>query len=1787
MAASRSVRRVGRFLLGFVLGVVLVALVLFVWLESARTDRLGRMAFERVPLPPEVLRLESVSPAGVLRVSARNVVLLDPAGDTVAAVPRLVFSIDPETISDDGPFVLSDAVLERPLLNLVEYPDGTRNLDRVTRVTVDGREVETEPGRAIVFDGVRIDGGRVRWVTPWDGEPMPASGVQLVRLGDGAGRVRTVQGLDARLPLVRFGGGEPWRVEVASATARLTDPDVRLAALQGVVEEAPDDGIRFDIGVLRTDASQLAGEGVVRFGDDGPRFDVRLRAAPLAFSDLRWFAPQLPAEGAAQGAFAIRTLAGDRTDVVATDLVVTAFGSRVEGRVGVEFGGEQPVVFRDTRLLLDPLDLATLEQLGVVDTLPYVGEVRGVLATVGPAELEAGALRVDLRATLTPRGLDVPASVITAQGGLGLGGPSQASFQSLRVSLEPLYLAALRPLAPEQAERLVGVVRGDVVLTGTPEALRLAQGGLTYELPGAEPILLAGIEGELVLQPELRFDIGADTRLPLATLAALAPGLPFEAGFLTGPVRVRGTPEDIGFDVDLDGTAGGIAMQGRLLPGTEPLRFEVTGRLNAFRPGALLAADLPVEGPISGTFALRGTTQYFTYDVDLQQELGRFALQGWVRDPTGDLAVEARGRVSDFRLGTLIGQPALFPAPVSGDIWVRGGAGQAINFDVGLAGPGSEFDVRGWVLPGDVPRFAVSGRVQGLDLRPLGGVTGAPLPGPISGTFALDGTTQFFNFDVDLQQELGRFALQGWVRDPTGDVELQVAGDVTNFQIGTLIGQPTLLPSPVTGRIDVRGGARRPIEFDVDLTGAGAALVLRGWAVPGEIPRFAAAGHVRGLDLRRLPGAGALPPTVLAADLTVEGRGSSLANFEGRLDLTGRPGTTFVGYPVQSLVARLALADGVLTVDTVGAALAGARLSAAGVWGLTREVPGELQIAFVAQDLERLAPMAGRLQVLPPLLSGSVALNARVTGTLEQPVVQANLSGRNLRYEGWRAATLVAAVDGRLGGPPEQWQGTLSVSATNAQVRPDLVLQRLDFEANAAAGVIALGLSARRDAQADVQLAGTLELDGRTPRGLLLDQLALRLDGAEWQLDQPSAIRFTQEEGVLVQDLSLRRTDGPEGLIAIDGRLPSEGEASLRVQVVEFDLEMVRRLYPAAPAIAGVLNLEALVDGPVGTPEVLITARAENLRVDATTADLVLLNARYTDRMLVVDTATIWLDGVPVAVAQGQIPMSLSLAGLSPQFELLDAGPIQGLAVLDSLPLGLVVAAIPNVSAGEGIVTGEVRMAGTVGSPELSGEAQVIRGALTIDPLRVRYSEIGGRFAFQNNEIRFDSLGMRSGGAVVASGSIQPSGDGTLVYLTADFRSFRAADLEDYSRVTLTGRAALSGRFPAPVLSGEIRVDEANVRLPNFGDGSPVELVDFDVGQLGADTIGTPILGPAFLQQLRVEGLVASFGDNVWVQNNELRAQLTADDIIVYRDATALRIFGDINTTRGTYRLQIGPLTREFDVVTGRIRFLGTPDFNAELDILASYDVRAGGVRDGGGVLTVLVQVSGTVESPRIELTSNTQPPLPQSELLSYLVFGRPTFELGPEGAVGLAQQVIVGEIAGGLVLMQLENLLLARGLPCDQLRVRGRPELADPTSPFGATTIECSVQILPRLFWTIEAGVGVVFGDPLVWATSLVWQIRPELTASLAIEPVRPEFFGRRTFINSEITSQVTTELRRVWEFGRPPAQQLDIEGVPGRMPGQVAPTPVREPTAPPLPPDPDPASPEAAMGGIPRPEE
>jgi hypothetical protein len=108
-------------------------------------------------------------------------------------------------------------------------------------------------------------------------------------------------------------------------------------------------------------------------------------------------------------------------------------------------------------------------------------------------------------------------------------------------------------------------------------------------------------------------------------------------------------------------------------------------------------------------------------------------------------------------------------------------------------------------------------------------------------------------------------------------------------------------------------------------------------------------------------------------------------------------------------------------------------------------------------------------------------------------------------------------------------------------------------------------------------------------------------------------------------------------------------------------------------------------------------------------------------------------------------------------------------------------------------------------------------------------------------------------------------------------------------------------------------------------------------------------------------------------------------------------LVGDLQTERGTYRLNVSPFQRTFFVESGRLRFSGVRGFNPDLDIRAVYTSRQVEARYGSRYdVRVGAHITGSLVTPSVNLYSaDSLSFLSEQDLWSYVLFNRPSFAVG------------------------------------------------------------------------------------------------------------------------------------------------------------------------------------------------
>ncbi len=942
---------------------------------------------------------------------------------------------------------------------------------------------------------------------------------------------------------------------------------------------------------------------------------------------------------------------------------------------------------------------------------------------------------------------------------------------------------------------------------------------------------------------------------------------------------------------------------------------------------------------------------------------------------------------------------------------------------------------------------------------------------------------------------------------------------------------PVRLQGPITA-----------LAVHAGLAGPGGGATMAGEIAAGDSAvRIRAGGRLDSLDLAtRLPGA---PPTRLAgtwhADVSVPS-GDTVTGVTGSLGLE-LDSSVVSGETLERAGAQITLTAGRLVVDTVYAEAGGINLVASGALGRPRQPAGQLRFVLRADTMSNLSSVVSWLRreagdSTRLELSGAGRISGRVVGTTSAWVAQGDLAADSIAYGS------VAAVGARLGGSLERADRGMvfglraaAESLVVAGMRYGGVSVRANGPGDSLLLDVGAGFGAGSSLQADVSRAQRLHGLVRAPRREA--GWRCRVACGRWRGRRGIA---ATADGVAFDSLELRSQDG--GRVRVAGRLPraAAGDLALDADSVPLsDLYALAELDTAG--IGGQLNARIRIVGSAADPHIEAGASVIEGRFGDFRAPLVEGSAQYADRRLAF-RAGFESGGERVVTASGSLPLDLRLETVAHR-QLPDSLRIR---VRGGFRRSRDPRRADAAGARGGRPAGRERHGGGhLGAPRVHGDARIVGGSVGIPALGARYAGIEARLSLSGDSLRVDEAHLRGG-----TGTLEIGGDVRFAALTRPMldltlrsRGFAAFSQRDFAGLTASGDLRLTGPVVGATLTGGLVVDAGFLafadlvekRIVNLDDPEFRAVVDSNLAQ--ATGLG-PSVQNVFLDSLRIRNLTVAMGPDVWLRSHEANIQLAGNFTVakeVEAGASRYRLDGTLRAVRGTYRLVVGPTAKEFRVTRGTVRFFGTPDLNPVLDIAAEHTVRS----VNGGDLVVRAVIGGTLLVPKLSLESDERPPLSEAEIVSYLLFGRPSFDLAsaPGAAAGTSEQAIFqGAMTGlaGALSGELEQTLVTNlGIPVDYLAIR--PGGGSVSDIFSSTRVEAGTQLGERTFLTLNAGLCQVargLSSQAIGA-SVEHRVAGGWTVEASIEPTVEECRPVGFQIRPPAPYQIGLDL--FWQWGAP----------------------------------------------------
>ena len=962
--------------------------------------------------------------------------------------------------------------------------------------------------------------------------------------------------------------------------------------------------------------------------------------------------------------------------------------------------------------------------------------------------------------------------------------------------------------------------------------------------------------------------------------------------------------------------------------------------------------------------------------------------------------------------------------------------------------------------------------------------------------FSMLGDTLAIDIQLDLPE--GNSAIRGSVTRLTTDPHFRIAGGVfENLDVGRLAGISDL-STRLNGAITGQGRGR-----DLAVMEASASLELSASVVNGariedgttsvsidrnsasiesymsiddgvfnlqmeaenlsQRPRYRFSGNIQQVDVARLVTGDTLSSQV---NFSIEGEGEGAEPETMILKGVAEGGvSTYRGLRVDELRLEFSMEEGLLLVDTLQINSSAAQITGHGPIALYDDrgaSPSDFEFETQLLNIEPLAPLLG----LDNLSLQDGTLTTRVygrPGTLRMDT-RAALAG--LVYNTVHAGDVTVRFTGEFDSSRALEMAELR-GDVQAMSIPGFVLEDVRTGAAYQNGEVLFEVDGRLDAQRDVRVAGRFFAAADTQH-VQFDVIDLKLDEDQWSLDQPAIIEVGQEYRV-----SRFLLMSNEQQIAIDGVVNFNGDQNLLVTIENFDTGTVADLL-GFTGLDGPFNGLFDIQGPADAPIVMGEA---DMRVIAFEEEAGELQASllYEDHRLNLDASMRQVDGSTMALS-GFLPMDLSLvdpeeSGTGFEQRVAEEGEVDLQLAADSAQISWILPFIDQafINRIEALVTAEVRLSGTASDPQLEGQGRLEQGRLRSPFLGITYQDISSNISLRDNVVQLSDTYVGSNeGSLRGSGTIEFE-TLTSLDLNIDIQAdqFKAIDTREY-KATASASLKLAGSYLEPVLSGDVRLLSADMYLDEMTEGGMaelnVQLTDEDLLMLErefgirAGEADTTTFDLYEALSMDIDVLIER---DAWVRsrkNPEMNVQFSGQVDLTKMPRQDHVVFGSIEVNPD--RSYINQFGKRFDITLGTLTFNG-PASDPLIDFEARYEVPSR--RSQENAVTINLDMEGRIAE--LDLTLSSEPTMELTDIISFVVTGRPASEALQLGGAGQGTGIAITQ-GVGLLTGAIETMFQESGLDLDVIQI-------EPLENARGATITAGKYVTPRLFTAVSQPIG------------------------------------------------------------------------------------------------------------------
>ncbi|MFN8571630.1 MAG: translocation/assembly module TamB domain-containing protein [Gemmatimonadaceae bacterium] len=980
--------------------------------------------------------------------------------------------------------------------------------------------------------------------------------------------------------------------------------------------------------------------------------------------------------------------------------------------------------------------------------------------------------------------------------------------------------------------------------------------------------------------------------------------------------------------------------------------------------------------------------------------------------------------------------------------------------------------------------------------------------GIVSGSARLDSSwldLRFRNADVTHRDGPGvpnHFTGNGRVTFGEKFLTYDLAMEAAPISFGTVAHAYREIPLPYRGEYSgpIRmQGTMEDLDLSADIRGVGGTLNYEGKVDADSVGGYAADGvfRFRDLDLRVLFDTSAVPHTALNGEAIPRVRFDSLATANGALAVDLER-SAIDSMRVYNGSARLRFGEGLMTVDSLAVESVAGTLTARGRLGISPEIRDSLQFAirsdslggFRRQYLRSFAAdtaalrsaasdsMSGRLTIDGVLLGSVDSLGLRATGLIE---------GLAVGETSARSAHLTADLKDLTGvthGQVTLTGDTVGVVGLSLHALAGTADVRSPSEVGYRVGVTAVG-GGSAEGEGVVRLAADTVDVG-------MESLRLKFGDDRWELARPSRVTTTTA-GIRIDPIVLEGEGGSLGRITVQGTIPKDSAVMLMARADSVSMRDLGVLAQTGVTLGGRLTAQLDIKGTKMVPTMALRGTVEGGAVGSVELQRILVNGSYADRRAQAKLDVV-RNGTTVLDVSAALPADLRLA--STPRRMLDDTLHIGFRSRD-VDMAILEGFVPSLKNAVGRLNADFAIRGRMRHATLNGFVRIDSAAANIEAMggeRVRDVFLDLQADHDSIEIRrmVATSGPERGDSLWVKGTVSLFGADTLpsYSLQLGARSFRVVVRPRVADLQLSANLSLEGSPLRSSLTGGATIDRGIIYIPEFFEKDIVSLDDPDLFNIVDTSVVAnrtllPKAPPRMLQNLDVRNVAIAMGPDVRLRSDEANIKLGgAVNMTVARNRgsssassrnaqAALALDGRLRTEQGTYILDLGVVQRVLSIEGGELRFFGDADLNPAVDIRALHVVRQFNDNATRNDIRVRVKLQGTFLQPRVSFESADSLNLSESDLISYLVTGAPSLEIGGTRGTGVSfSSLFLSSVSSRLAQSLTGRFFDQVQIQSAQNQLQGTVGSAAKTAIFNGLQFGLGKQINDRTWVSFQAGL-------------------------------------------------------------------------------------------------------------------